>query len=223
MAAEDIPPEVLRRITFAIAHLPTDCPKYWDIISKFAGSKEGFLRPDKVKLMVENMQVLHEEAFTTDKALALELQAMNYDEFKPLGVVLVSSNQSCQECGGKLLLRGDRPSKIAIYTDTQGTLLGSHVVKYCQNSRKGCKFSQHYGYHTLSDSSVSHYDKNWNELPYLLSTNQTAFEMKLLERFDVELLIGELSYKQKSEIYNCMNGYDDVQKKCSSLEQFKYV
>ena len=63
-------------------------------------SKEGFLSPEKVKLMVENLQVLHEEVFTTDKAMALGLQAMNYDQFKPLGVVLVSSNQNCQECGG---------------------------------------------------------------------------------------------------------------------------
>ena len=158
----------------------------------------------------------------TDKALALEFQALSYDQFRPLGVVLISTNQFCQECGGKLLLRGDRPSTVAIYTESQGTLLGSHLVKYCHNSRKGCKFSQHYGYHTLSNSSDSVYDENWFELPYFLSTNQTAFEMKLLERFDVELLIGELSYKQKSEIYNCVNGYDDVQKKCSSLGPFKY-
>lgn len=51
-----------------------------------------------------------------------------------------------------------------------------------------------------------------------MSTSQTAFELKLLRRFDVELLIGELSYKQKSEIYNYLNGYEDVQKKCSSLK-----
>lgn len=223
MAAEDIPPEILRRITFAAAYLPSDCPRFWEIVSKFAvleSSKED-LTPEKVKLIVENLQVLHEEAFTSDKALVLELQAMNYGQFKPLGLVLVSSNQNCRECGGKLLLRGDRPSKVAIYTGAQGTLLGSHFVKYCQNSRKGCNFSQHYGYHTLGDTSISYYDKNWNQLPYSLSTNQTAFEMKLFERFDVELLIGELSYKQKSEIYNCMNGYDDVQKKCASLELLK--
>ena len=82
----------------------------------------------------------------TDKALALELQALNYDQFKPLGVVLISTNQICQKCEGKLLLRGDRPSTIAIYTESQGTLLSSHLVKYCRNSRKGCKFSQHYEY-----------------------------------------------------------------------------
>lgn len=58
---EEIQPKVLRRNNFAIAHLPHDCPKYWDIISKFAvvdSSKDGLLSPEKVQLMVENMEVL---------------------------------------------------------------------------------------------------------------------------------------------------------------------
>ena len=71
---------------------------------------------------------------------------------------------------------------------------------------------------------TTHWETNdWNELPYFVSTSRTAFELELLKRFDFELLIGELSYKQKSEIYNCVNGYDDVQKRCSSLSQSKYV
>lgn len=46
-----------------------------------------------------------------------------------------------------------------------------------------------------------------------MSTTQTAFELQLLKRFDYELLIGEMSYQQKSEIYNCINGYDNKKKK----------
>ncbi len=47
---------------------------------------------------------------------------------------------------------------------------------------------------------------------YFVSTNMTAFEINFLERFDFELLIGEISYKQKAEIYNCINGFDDAKK-----------
>ena len=37
----------------------------------------------------------------------------------------------------------------------------------------------------------------------LVSRSQIVFVLKLL---DVKVLIGELSYKQKSEIYNYLNG-----------------
>ena len=46
---------------------------------------------DRVKLLVKNLQVLSEKVFSTDKTLALELQAMKYEKFEPLGVVFVLS------------------------------------------------------------------------------------------------------------------------------------
>ena len=159
---------VMRRIVFVVAYLPVDCPKYWDIISKFAvlDTPSSTLSGERVKLLVKNLQVLNEKAFSTDRALSLELQSMNYDKCLPLGVVLVSSNHVCQVCSGKLLLHRDQPSRVMIYTETEGTLLGSHFVKFCQNYRRGCNYTQHYGYHTLGDQAVSHYDKNWSELQY---------------------------------------------------------
>ena len=35
----------------------------------------------------------------------------------------------------------------------------------------------------------------------------------MLQKFDVELLIGQVSYKQKADIYNIYNGYDNTMKK----------
>ena len=32
----DIDPASLRRILFPVVYLPTDCPHYWEIVSKFA-------------------------------------------------------------------------------------------------------------------------------------------------------------------------------------------
>ena len=152
----DLDQVVMRRIVFAVAYLPVDCPKYWD---KFAvlDTPSSTLSGERVKLLVENLQVLNEKAFSTDRALSLELQSMNYEKCEPLGVVLVS-NHVCRVCSGKLLLRRDRPSRVMIYTETEGTLLGSHFVKFCQNSRRGCNYTQHYGYHTLGDQAVSDYD-----------------------------------------------------------------
>lgn len=156
----DIDQASLRRILFAAVYLPTDCPHYWEVVSKFAGLGTGSkIDAEKVKIAVENMQLLNERAFSTDKALALELQNMTYDKCEPLGIVLVSPNQVCLSCGGKLLLRGDRPSRLVIYTESEGTVLGSHFQKFCQNYRKGCSYTQHYGYHTMGDKSVSCYEK----------------------------------------------------------------
>ena len=162
------------------------------------------------------MQLLNERAFLIDKDLALELQNMSHDKCEPLGIVLVSPNHVCLACGGKLLLCGDKPSRLAIYTESEGTVLGSHFQKFCQSYCKGCSYTQHYGYHTMGDKSVTCYDEKWNELPYFVSTSQTAFELKLL-------LIGELSYKQKSETYNYLNGYEDVHTTCSSLNHARYT
>lgn len=216
----EVDTDVLRRILFAVEYLPTDCPDYWEAITKFASldldSASSKLTAQDVKVFVENLQLLNEKAFATDVSLRRELQDMSHGEAMPLGIVLVSPNQTCQVCGGKLLLRSDRPSRVTIYTESQGTVLGSHYQKFCQNYRKGCNYYQHYGYHSKGTSSTSYYDANWDELQYFVSTSQTAFELKLLKRFDYELLIAEMSYKQKSEIYNCVNGYDMKRKTVSS-------
>ena len=62
------------------------------------------------------------------------------------------------------------------------------------------------------------YDTNWMTLPYFLSSQETGFEMKMLNDFDVELLIGQISYKQKSDIYNISKGYDTTRKTCTTME-----
>lgn len=131
---------------------------------------------------------------------------------QPLGVVLISSNTTCLECGGKLLVRSDRPSSLTLYTDEMGTVLATQFRKYCQNSRKGCSFTQHYSYHSTSDDNTTEvvYDVNWADLPYFVSSNKTAFATKFLERFDAEILLGQISYKQKSDIYNYYNKYEQT-------------
>jgi len=66
-----------------------------------------------------------------------------------------------------------------------------------------------------------HYSEGWFNLPCFLSSQETGFEMAMLKHFDVELLIGQLSYKLKASIYNLSHGYDTTEKKCSTLENEK--
>ena len=59
---------VLRRMLFATANLPQDLPGYWEVIAKFAcdGSSTS-IDAATVKLLMENLQVLNDQAFSTDK------------------------------------------------------------------------------------------------------------------------------------------------------------
>jgi hypothetical protein len=74
------------------------------------------------------------------------------------------------------------------------------VDKYCR--RRGCSFQQHYGYHAQGNVGEMSYDKNWCTLPYFLSTRETAFSIDMLCRLDKEILIGQISYKQRADIFN---------------------
>jgi hypothetical protein len=49
-----------------------------------------------------------------------------------------------------------------------------------------------------------------------VSTHKTGFSLPFLQKFDAELLLGQVSYKQKSDIYNYYHKYDKMEKKMSS-------
>ena len=134
---------VLRRILFAAVHLPPEMPKYWEAIAQFS-KKVG---ASQVKTLVENIRFLNEATFATDKELLSELYACKTADSGPFGLILVSPKKMCGECGAQLLLRADRPSTLAVYTDSMGTVPATHYRKICSKFRSGCKFVQHYGFH----------------------------------------------------------------------------
>ena len=209
---------VLRCLMFATSVLPEDTPKLWEIITKFAGYKAESsiqLLPQQAKLIADNISFTDKHVLASDESLFRELVLMPFEKREHVGVVLLSHRQSCIMCGGKLLLRSDRPSNVILYTDSHGTLPAIHYRKFCANSRRGCNVVQHYGYHTKGPT-LHHFDEDWMKNKYFLSSQETAFDLQLLVRYDVQLLIGQISYKQTAEIYNAIHGYDDVKKQCSS-------
>lgn len=137
-----------------------------------------------------------------------ELLQMEGFQKQPLGVVLVSDRDKCGVCNGNLLIRADRPSFVVIYSEQLGTINGTHFRKYCQNNCKGCSYNQHYGFHTCGSDSEVIYDKECMQLPYFMSSTATAFETKMLHRLTAEMLLGQISYRQKAEIYNYSHNYD---------------
>ena len=214
---------ILKTMFFASVFILPELPSYWDMIAKFANqqnsSKLEIMTPQSAKLIVENHQVLDQEAFISDADLTTQLVTMEYEKTKqPLGIPLIAKETKCLLCGGRLSIRSDRPSRMTIYTQSIGTVPATHFHKYCQNYHKGCHFVQFYGYYR-SGSGEMYYNNSWMTLQYFILSQETGFEMKMLKNFDTELLIGQISYHQKAEIYNVTHGYDNKPKKCSSLDK----
>ena len=159
-------------------------------------------------MAVENLHTLNEAAFVSDEQLTKEIQGLSpsaalHIGLSPMSLTAVSVMESyCFD------------SRITVYT---GTVVGSHYHKFCQNFRKGCSLRQYYGYSSEGNQTTVFYDANWAEHKFFVSSSETAFELTLLRKFDADLLLGQLSYSQKAEIYNDNHGYPVLPKKCSTL------
>ena len=201
---------VIRRVAFATRFYPQCMPAYWDkCISFGVHGKEARckLSPDNVKVLVENMKVMDKGMFASDDELVQEICPCS-DELQ-LGVVLVSPRDTCLVCGGKLYIRAQRSSSVVIYDDRFGTMAATHYVKYCR--RQSCSLQQYYGFYTQGSVGEVHYNDDWYTLPYFMSSRETAITMDFLRRFDKEILIGQISYKQRADIYNEVHGYSSGQ------------
>jgi len=201
---------VLRRMLFAVTYLPEDVPNYWETLVAFGTLGKGpeNITVEEARLLFQNMSELDSSVFATDQELFSELVSFKMKE-KPLGVVLVSSNNSCINCNAKLLLRKDRPAQVIIYDDVNGSLPGSHYHKYCKN--RSCGLTQYYGYYTNGGSSNVYYNSDWISLPYFVSSRETVFSMKLMKQFDAQIFIGLLSFKQCADLYNYLHACDKEQ------------
>ena len=201
---------VLRRILFAVAHLPPNCPRLWEIAVQFGvGQRQSrnTITPAQAHVLFENLSELNSEAFVNDQSLLTELSQHQFPHSSSpqLGIVLISPKTVCCKCGGPLFLRADRPSRMVIYDDKLGTLPATHYHKDCRKPQ--CRVHQYYGYHTIGDEGKSCHDDDCLLLPYFISTQKTAFSMTLLRNYDAELLIGQVNYKQQANIYNYVHGY----------------
>lgn len=134
---------VIRRILFAVAHLPKEMPNYWQTLKSFSKAE---MPVSELKVAVENLQYLNRAAFSTDKQLLSEI-CSSQGSTEPIGVILVSNKKKCGACEANLVTRSDRPRRIVLYSEFAGTLPATHYRKICSRARYGCSFVQHYGFH----------------------------------------------------------------------------
>ncbi len=138
---------VLRRVLLATEQLPRETPSFWEIVTAFRFKKiTKKTASEKVRMLVENTEVLDSEALKMDTELLKELIKHEGFDGRRLGIVLISSNSTCKLCGGNLIVRADQPSFLTGYTNTLGTVPMTHFRKYCSKAHYGCSFTQHYGW-----------------------------------------------------------------------------
>ena len=128
---------------------------------------------------------------------------------KPLVVVLMPVKDKCVLCAANLKLRRDQPAPVVVYNDTMGSVPGSHFHRYCTNRSCGC--TQYYGYYIQQEGINLHHKwflpttgKPYHTLSHLVK----LFSMMLLKRFHSEILLGQLSFMQCTNIYNHINKCD---------------
>lgn len=191
----------LRRMLFAVANLPPKTPNFWGIIIEFATmgkTERSTVTEEQARILIDNLKALDEEAFCTDGKLLRELFTLSS---KPLGIILLSERDFCILCGNRLLVRSDKHSSVIVYDDTLGTIPATHYHKYC--SSKSCSCTQFYGYYSIS--GVTYYGEECMSLAYFVSSRETALSNTMLKYLDAEIVIGQLSYKQRAEIYNAVH------------------
>ena len=203
---------------FAATTLPKETPKLWEIVTAFAKKDtltESGLTPEKARTLFENLQYMEADSLHSNEQLLSELHSFVGPKGVSLGIVLISPSQTCKLCGSSLMVKADRPSRVTVYTDTIGTTEGTHYRKICKKYKSGCPFVQHYGHYSTGGTNI-YFSEDWESLPYFISTRETAVQMSLLQQLDAEILIGQLSYKQRAEIYNYKHGHDKATKKIRS-------
>ena len=206
---------VVRRLCFVASALPKDIPRYWELVTEFGfQSSANTPSTEDVQVLLENMSYMEKSAFNRDSCLEKELIDHCGFERHPLGIILISSNETCNMCSGKLRVQVDRPSFPTVYSEELGTVSGTLFRKYCSNHALGCSFTQHYGFHMTGGSDIIH-DTDSLRLPFFLSSHSTAFQTKMLSSLTAEILLGQISYRQRAEIYNYIHRYESVAKKAS--------
>ena len=202
---------VLRKLMFAATHLPPELPNIWGIAVEFAtAGKVNAIDAMTAKSIIDNVEAFDKCALKTDDCLLKELvEWVPTSATKPLGIDLISKKKECVHCKKELIIRKDRPSYVTVYDSNIGPVPGTHFHKTC--SSKTCSITQYYGYYsTGGDKSQVYYDSDWATNDYFVSSSLTAYSMSVIRHVDSQIVIGQLSYKQISDIYNHVHSHQQA-------------
>ena len=124
----------------------------------------------------------------------------DFDDFtlkcgKPIAAVLSSSRDLCPKCGRKLVFES-KAIPVIIYSNHQGTYLGSRLTKLCRK----CKIYKHHGHWSVDGRR--HFNRDSVLSEFLLSSEDTAFQMDVLAEYNNLLVIGAVLFSMYAASYN---------------------
>ena len=141
----------------------------------------------------------------------VEIESLNVEHSD---IILSSSAETCSVCKtGKVVCVG-RETEIVIYTRS-GTKRGIHVEKRCNNRLLSCRAGHYYGYHKMG--ATKHLEADILKNEFLVTSNQTAFEVKYLWDVTLQILFSNASFESLGNVYNNLHftnlSHDIMQKR----------
>ena len=79
--------------------------------------------------------------------------------------------------------------------------MGSRFTKTCLK----CKIQEHYGFYKKAGKRV--FDVDCLQKAFLMTTEDTAIDLKLLQYLDEEVVQGACPFQLKAKVYNSVHGY----------------
>ena len=118
-----------------------------------------------------------------------------------MATILPTTKDACKKCNEQLSL-DYKPHPVIIYSLHRGTYLGSPLSKICRK----CKLHQYYGYCTQDRKKL--HDQDILAFDFLLSTEDTAFDVQLLKECSNLLIMGAMPLSTYASSYSRRFGYN---------------
>ena len=143
----------------------------------------------------ESVLYLHPTLLSSHKDLFKEFHDFTLMCGQPMASILVTTQENCRQYG-KTLVVDSKQHPIVIYSSNRGSYVGCRIAKLCRK----CKIYEHYGYWTINGQK--HYEEQTLQLEFLQSSEDSAFEMALLEQYSNLLIVGAIPFSTYAQSYN---------------------
>ena len=143
----------------------------------------------------QNLLYFHLSLLKSDRELFRDFNDFTLKCGKVIATVLSSSSDICQKCGRKLVFE-NKAIPVVIYSNHQGTYLGSRLTKLCCK----CKIYEHHGYWSVDGKQHFNRDSVFSE--FRLSSEDTAFQMDILAECNNLLVISAVPFSTYAASYN---------------------
>ena len=122
--------------------------------------------------------------------------------------------EKCKICCNKLLLNGD--CKIAIGYSEEG----SNKVRRFTSRCKLCNLTDFGTFYSNAGKRIL--NPEFLKSRWLLSTEDTAVSIQMLQKYEWELVINHMSFRAKCEIFNTSMGYHLLPKEINTPKRKRY-